>query len=49
MGRTVWVLVERAETDEIIVAEKFNLLASLFHKDIFCCKRVDAEYLRDGI
>ena len=41
--RTVWVLVKRTETDKVVVTEQFNLLASLFHENIFRRQRVDAE------
>lgn len=42
---TVWVLVETAETDEVIITEEFNLLARFLHLDILCSERVNGEDL----
>lgn len=44
--RTVLILVETSETDEIIVPEKLNLFADFLHLDIFCGQRVNIEDLR---
>ena len=43
VGWAVWVLVERAETDEVVIAEKLNLFASLFHQNILGRQRMDAK------
>jgi hypothetical protein len=45
VGGAVLILVETAETDKIIVAEQFYLLARFFHLDIFCRQRMDRKHL----
>ena len=43
--RAIWVLVERAETDKVIHAEEFDLLARLLCLNVFCGKRMNTEHL----
>lgn len=47
VGRAVGILVEGAETDEVIGSEELDLFAGFFHLDIFCCERMDVEDLPD--
>jgi hypothetical protein len=41
----IWVLVETAETNKVIIAEKLNLFPSFFHLNVFRGKRVDGKDL----
>lgn len=41
----VRVLVERPETDEVVISEQLDLFASFFHENIFCRQRMDIEDL----
>jgi len=43
--RTVRVLIETPETDEIVCPEEFDLLARFFHLDVFRCEWVNAKNL----
>jgi hypothetical protein len=45
VGRTVGILLEGAEADEVVVAEEFDLLARLLHLDILRGEGMDAENL----
>lgn len=36
IGGAVRILIEASETNEVVVPEKFNLLASFLHLDVFC-------------
>lgn len=45
VGGAIWILIEAAKTDEVVVAKQFNLLARFFHLDIFCRKGMDVEDL----
>ena len=47
VGWAVRVLVEGAETDEVVVPEEFDFFASFFHEDIFSCQWMDREDLFD--
>lgn len=47
VGWAVGVLVEGAETDEVIGPEELNLFAGFFHLDIFCRERMNVEDLAD--
>ena len=38
-------MVERAETDKVIHAEEFDLLARLLCLNVFCGKRMNTEHL----
>ena len=49
MSRTVWILVEASETDEVVVAEELDLLACFFHLNIFCGQRMDTENLENMV
>jgi len=44
-GRRVRILFEGAETDEVVVSEKFDLLTSFLHLDILSRKGMDTEDL----
>ena len=46
--RAVWVLVERPETDKVVVSEELDLFARLLHLDIFDGQRVNTESLPTG-
>jgi hypothetical protein len=41
----VRILVETTETDEVIISEQLNFLASFFHENIFCRQRVNGKDL----
>jgi hypothetical protein len=45
---TVRVLVERSETDQVVVSEQFNLFTRLFQQDIFGGQGMYAKDLRCG-
>ena len=45
VGLGIRVLVERSETDQVVVSEQFNFLSSLFKQNIFGGKRMNTEYL----
>jgi hypothetical protein len=45
VSRTIGILVETPEADEIVRPEELNLLARFFHLDIFRCQRVNAKDL----
>jgi hypothetical protein len=46
VGRAIRILVETPETDEIIVAEQFDLLPRLFHLDIFSGQGMNSKNLK---
>ena len=41
----IWILIEATETNKIVVPEGLNLLARLFHLNVFCGKRMNLENL----
>jgi hypothetical protein len=45
MRGTIRVLIEATEADEVIVPEKFNLFAYLFHLNIFSREGMNREHL----
>lgn len=46
ISRAVWILLETAETDEVIRPEKLDLLPRFFHEDIFRSQGMYREHLR---
>jgi hypothetical protein len=42
---TIWILIERTETDKVVISEKLNLFTRFLHEDIFDCQRMDTKDL----
>jgi len=45
VGLRVRVLVERSETDQVVVSEQLDLFSSLFQQNILGCKGMDTKDL----
>lgn len=44
---TIRILIERSETDQVVVPEQLDLLSSFFQQDILCRQRVDPKHLKN--